>query len=168
MPFSLLAATAPVGRAGELDDGSFQPVIDELDGQTAVCSFDTVSIPFTRSLKIEMHPPEKYSGNPILARGEPGEPDHESVRFYGSLIRENGKFRMWYVGGKRGISRRPARGSAAFGGRSMEEARDGVHWVKPKLGLVEYPRRKKQQRPRSSIRVISSINVKVLYETGRS
>lgn len=159
---SLLAPMEPACRAGQLDDGSFQPVINELDGQT-LFAFDTVSIPFTRSLKIEMHPPEKYSGNPVLARGEPGEPDHESVRFYGSLIRENGKFRMWYVGG----------GNRDYPGvppveRSLwrplyAESTDGVHWVKPKLGLVKY-RGDKENNVLKFDRVISSINVKVLHE----
>src|SRR6188768_70056 len=102
----ILSATA--GHAGELDSGTFKPVIDELRGQT-LFAFDSVSIPFTRSLQLEMRTPQKYSGNPIVARGEKGEPDHWGVQFYGSVIRENEKFRMWYAAfdGARGESNEP-------------------------------------------------------------
>src|SRR5687767_4213216 len=70
---SLVGAAAllitSVAQAGQLDSGTFQPAIDETKGIT-LFAFDNVSIPFTRSLKLEMHPPEKYTGNPVLGRGK--------------------------------------------------------------------------------------------------
>ena len=55
---------------------------------------------------------------------------------YGSVIRVGGKFRMWYLGM---IQRELQHGQAPGYWRPMcyAESRDGVHWVKPELGLVE-------------------------------
>ncbi len=158
---ALLAAGNISGHANELDSGTFKPVIDELDGQT-LFAFDNISIPFTRSLKVEMHAPEKYSGNPIVARGEPGEPDADGIHFYGSVIRENGKFRMWYVGG--GGKDYPGLPSDRALWRPLyAESEDGVHWTKPKLGLVNF-RGNKDNNIVKLNPVLNSVNIKVLYE----
>lgn len=161
---SLLLAAAPAGRAGQLDDGTFQPAINELDGET-LFAFDNVSIPFLRSLKITMHAPEKYSGNPVVARGGPGEPDEDGIKFYGSVIRDgSGKFRMWYVGG--GHTSHPDFPDARALWRPLyAESQDGVHWTKPKLGLVNY-RGNKDNNVLKLNPVINSVNIKVLYDPG--
>ncbi len=49
----LLLSACSAGQAGQLDSGTFQPVINELDGQT-LFAFDNTSIPFTRSLKADV------------------------------------------------------------------------------------------------------------------
>lgn len=161
MAASLLLAAGSMSRAGQLDDGTFQPVINELEGQT-LFAFDNESIPFTRSLKIEMRAPEKYSGNPIVARGAPGEPDSDGIKFYGSVIRVGDKFRMWYVGGTapqvEGLPDEKALWRPLYA-----ESTDGVHWTKPKLGLVNFRGNKENNILRLSP-VITSINIKVLYE----
>ena len=154
----LVVATA---SASQLDRGTFQPVVDELAGQT-LFAFDNVSIPFTRSLELEMRKPEKHAGNPVLARGPRREPDHWGVQFYGSVIRVGDKFRLWYAAldGARGEQ---AEQNPAFWRLAYAESTDGVNWVKPKLGLVEYNGSRDNNlclvEP-----VMGPINVKVLYE----
>ncbi len=77
------ASTVAVGvnaRASQLDGGTFNPVIDETKAVT-LFAFDNVSIPFTRSLKLEMNAPVKYAGNPVLGRGKPGETDSWAIHF---------------------------------------------------------------------------------------
>ncbi len=157
---SLLTAVA--SQAGEADGGTFKPVINELDGQT-LFAFDNVSIPFTRSLKLEMNAPEKYSGNPVLARGKPGETDSWAIHFYGSVIREKGgKFRMWYVGtgDERGQN---IQHDTSLWRVLYAESDDGLHWVRPKLGLVDY-RGSKENNIVKLDPFLGTINVKVLYE----
>jgi len=157
-----LLCTALSARSGELDGGTFKPVINELDGQT-LFAFDNVSIPFTRSLKIEMNQPVKYSGNPVLARGKPGETDSWAIHFYGSVIREkSGKFRMWYVGTG------DERGQNVHHDTSLwrvlyAESDDGVNWVRPKLGLVDY-RGSKENNIVKLDPFMGTINIKVLHE----
>ncbi len=55
---------------------------------------------------------------------------------YGTVLKENGKFRMWYLGM---IQKELERGQAPGWWRPMcyAESTDGVHWTKPDLGLVE-------------------------------
>ena len=158
---ALALASAANLRAGQTDGGTFKPVIDETKAMT-LFAFDNVSIPFTRSLQLELHKPEKYAGNPVVARGPRSEPDHWGVQFYGSIIRVEGKFRMWYAAldGARGEQ---AEQNPAFWRVAYAESSDGVHWVKPKLGLVEYNGSRDNNlclvEP-----VMGPINLKVLYE----
>ena len=102
-------------------------------------AFDDVSVPFLDNLVLTMHSPRKHSQNPLVKLGSPGEPDEWSVQFYGSIIRHQGKFKLWYVAAdeeafdfykdKRGF----------YGWQpAYAESEDGINWVKPKLGLVEY------------------------------
>lgn len=159
----LLAAgfgTAAVA-AGQLDSGTFRPEIDETRVQT-LFAFDQVSIPFTRNLQLEMHAPEKYAGNPVLGRGRSGEADSWAIHFYGSVIRDQGKFRMWYIGTG------DERGQNTHHDTSLwrllyAESVDGVTWVRPKLGLVEY-RGGKENNILLTQPFLGAINVKVLHE----
>jgi len=157
----LLLMTTFIGRAGQLDSGTFQPVINELDGQT-LFAFDNVSIPFTRSLKVTMHAPEKYAQNPVVPRGRPGEPDSYAIHFYGSIIREGGKFRMWYVGtgDERGQN---LQHDSSLWRVLYAESTDGVNWIRPKLGLVDY-RGSKENNLLKLDPFIGTINIKVLHE----
>lgn len=157
---SLLMMTT-VGRAGQLDSGTFQPVINELDAQT-LFAFDNVSIPFTRSLKVTMHAPEKYERNPVVGRGKPGEADSYAIHFYGSIIRVGGKFRMWYVGtgDERGQNKHH---DSSLWRVLYAESTDGVNWTRPKLGLVDY-RGNKDNNILKLDPFIGTINIKVLHE----
>lgn len=103
-------------------------------------AFDNVSIPHTQNLKLEMRQPVRHPANPVVKRGAPGTPDAHGVQFYGSVIKEGGKYRMWYVAfddaGKGAMA--SERWRAAYA-----ESTDGVTWVKPELGLVEFRGSKK-------------------------
>lgn len=110
----------------------------DVEGSATFFAFDDVSIPFRQNLRLDMHQPRKYPGNPVLPRGKPGEPDEYRAQFYGTVIRDGGKFRMWYIAADQeaidSVSTRPFYGWRA----AYAESDDGIHWVKPKLGLVEY------------------------------
>lgn len=62
---------------------------------------------------------EKFAGNPILWPSQSWEPPMATV--YGSVIRDDGKFRMWYKSGM---------------GVGYAESYDGVVWRKPPLDLA--------------------------------
>lgn len=102
---------------------------------TTLFAFDNVAIPHTQNLRLEMRQPQRHPANPVVKRGEPGTPDAHGVQFYGSIIRDGGKYRMWYVAfddaGKGTVA--SERWRAAYA-----ESVDGVSWVKPNLGLVEF------------------------------
>src|SRR5687767_9427766 len=60
---------------------------------TTLFAFDEVSIPHSQNLRLEMRAPQRHASNPVVARGAAGTPDSWGVQFYGSVIREGGKFR---------------------------------------------------------------------------
>lgn len=102
---------------------------------TTLFAFDSVSIPHTQNLRLEMSEPRRHPANPVLRRGEAGTPDAMGVQFYGSVIREAGKYRLWYVAHDDDAS------SAAPSTRwraAYAESVDGVSWAKPRLGLVDF------------------------------
>lgn len=147
--------------AAQVDGGTFKPVIDETKAIT-LFAFDNHAIPFTRSLALELRRPEKFAGNPVVARGPRTAPDHWGVQFYGSVIRVEGKFRLWYAAldGARG-EQGPA--NPSFWRVAYAESDDGVTWVKPNLGLVEYQGNRNNNLVLVEP-VLGPINVKVLYE----
>lgn len=109
-------------------------LFDETKG-TTLFAFDNVSIPHTQNLKLEMRQPERFEGNPVVRRGAAGAVDAHGVQFYGSIIHDGGKYRMWYVAFDDEVEHavKSERWRAAYA-----ESVDGVTWVKPELGLVEF------------------------------
>lgn len=114
-------------------------LFDETKG-TTLFAFDNVSIPHTQNLKLEMRQPVRFEGNPVVRRGELGTVDAHGVQFYGSIIHDSGKYRMWYVAFDDQVDHavKSERWRAAYA-----ESVDGVNWVKPELGLVEFRGSKK-------------------------
>ncbi|MCP5557580.1 MAG: hypothetical protein H7A55_07475 [Verrucomicrobiaceae bacterium] len=117
-----------VGAAAASDD------FDETKAMT-LFAFDDVSIPHSQNLHLEMRQPQRHADNPVVERGAPGTPDAHGVQFYGSIIKEDGKYRLWYVAfDDQEESKAPsARWRAAYA-----ESPDGLRWTKPSLGLVEF------------------------------
>ncbi|QDT81138.1 hypothetical protein Mal35_46160 [Gimesia maris] len=129
---------------------------------TTLFAFDEVSLPFSQNLKLVMRAPERHPANPVVKRGGAGDPDSWAVQFYGSVIRVGDVYRMWYVAAGEDRRDRSVPRSAPWR-VAYAESRDGVHWTKPDLGLVEYAGNRKnnlvQVEPHMGI-----LNVKVLYE----
>lgn len=105
-------------------------------GEMTLFAFDDQAIPLRDNLQLTLVPAEKHPQNPVLRCGPQGSPDYGHAVMYGSVIRVGGKFRMWYLGM---IQRELQHGQAPGYWRPMcyAESHDGVHWVKPDLGLVK-------------------------------
>lgn len=123
--------------AAVLLQSSVATAIDFFDEtkSTTLFAFDNVSIPHSQNLRLEMRQPERHPANPVLRRGVPGTPDAHGVQFYGSLIKEGGKYRLWYVAFDDDQKNKVAssRWRAAYA-----ESVDGLSWTKPDLGLIEF------------------------------
>jgi hypothetical protein len=135
-------------------------LFDETEA-TTLFAFDNVSIPHSQNLRLEMHAPKRHPANPVMTRGGPGTPDAKGVQFYGSILREGGKYRMWYVafdddaGNKVASSRwRPA----------YAESTDGANWTKPNLGLVEFKGSKDNNLVLLEPGPLGFVNLKVLRD----
>ncbi|MBN2270034.1 MAG: hypothetical protein JXN61_05435 [Sedimentisphaerales bacterium] len=81
---------------------------------------DDYLIESSTNIERRIHPAEKFDGNPVLWPCESWEP--ELATLYGSVIRDEGKFRMWYKSGM---------------GVGYAESGDGIKWGKPQLDLVK-------------------------------
>ncbi len=94
-----------------------EPVITV--GRQKQLFLDDYLIESRTNIKRVIHPAQKYEGNPVLWATEPWEPELNVL--YGSVIQDEGKYKMWYKSGM---------------GVGYEESNDGIKWVKPRLDLV--------------------------------
>ena len=87
-------------------------------------------LPFRRNLCYHLSRPEVRK-EPVLApSGEDVEaPDHQVAHFYGTVLHDQGVYRMWYYA--RPVVAHP--GLACYA-----ESQDGVVWTKPRLGQVDF------------------------------
>ena len=144
------------------DDIATQPAYFDETRAITLFALDDVSIPFTQNLKLSMRTPQRHPSNPVVRRGEAGSADSWAVQFYGSVIREKGKFRMWYVavGDDRLDSQTPRSSPWRV---AYAESDDGVRWNKPELGLVELGGNRRNNLVRMEPR-LGTVNVKVLRD----
>ncbi len=105
-------------------------------------AFDDHSIPWRHNLKLTLVEADKHPDNPVLRRGPEGAPDHGHAILYGTVFKDGDTFRMWYLGM---FETETKSGQAPGWWRPMcyAESKDGVHWTKPELGLVEFNGNKK-------------------------
>ena len=75
---------------------SVQTAPPQVVSEATLFAFDNVSIPFHRNLYLSMHQGRKHPWNPIVRREE-GRPDEARAQYLGTVLRQHGKFRMWYV-----------------------------------------------------------------------
>ncbi|MBL9117429.1 MAG: hypothetical protein JNJ83_20650 [Verrucomicrobiaceae bacterium] len=100
-------------------------------------AFDDQNIAWQHNLKLTLTTADKHPGNPVLKRGPTGSADHGHAILYGTVLKQDGKFRMWYLGM---VETENKSGQAPGWWRPMcyAESKDGITWSKPELGLVEH------------------------------
>ncbi len=135
---------------------------------TSIFAFDDSAIPFTHNLKLEMRTPEKHAANPVVPRGGDGDPDNWAVQFYGSVVKVEGKYRMWYCAAGRRSGQQGAANQVgsdiSFWRIAYAESDDGVKWTKPDLGLVEYNGNTDNNLVKIDPQNVSMLNVKVIHD----
>ncbi len=76
---------------------------------------------------------EKDPHNPLMKQGDRGTFDEAEANFQGTILKDEGKYRMWYTG-----SPTFALLSGQASACGYAESNDGVEWTKPNLGLYEF------------------------------
>ena len=99
--------------------------------------FDDYGLPFNKGLVLtlvhksatepSLGVDARHPGTPVMSIGKRGDPDFPRAYFDGTILHVEGEYRMWYSGFD-GEARRVC----------YAVSKDGTHWVKPKLGLVDY------------------------------
>ncbi len=95
--------------------------------------FDDQCMPFRYRLQVGLVPgTNPYSGHErVLETGPSGSADHLGIAFYGTVIRVDGQFRMWY--------RAQGDDNGVVGYRmAYAVSDDGINWEKPSLGLTSF------------------------------
>ena len=78
-----------------------------------------------------VHPVQKAEGNPLI---RPDIAQGERVAFlYGSVLYEDGTFRMWYESSRGAESSGQSASCVAYA-----TSKDGYHWERPELGLIDW------------------------------
>lgn len=109
-------------------------------GDMVLFPMDDVTIPWRENLKVTMMQPAKHAGNPVMRGGPLEGVDGFGTLLYGTVIKQGGKFRMWYLATARADSRIPgdAERLKLYRPVAYAESTDGVNWTRPNLGLVEF------------------------------
>ena len=106
--------------------------------ETVLFAFDDGAFPFQTGTKMQLVGYHQPLGDGVtvdnlaVPPGKPGSPDASGTNYYpGSVCEVNGELWMWYNGlGDKDITRHPR--------LCLAKSKDGYHWEKPNLGLVEY------------------------------
>jgi len=146
----VVARQAPVGTAPVSQIAAGSP------GRLLLLAIDDVSLPLRKNVCMYLSKPT-VRAEPVLAPSplESNAPDNLAAHFYGTVLHEAGKFRMWYYACHRGknpdwpprkmqqVAKKPgwlkgvAEGDEVTQGPlCYAESDDGITWTKPALGQV--------------------------------
>ena len=92
---------------------------------------DDAQVQSMDGLQRRIHPGEKYEGNPVLRGDRPWESDQAML---GTVLKEDGLYRMWYGSGVGGRGDTKAVMWALYA-----ESDDGIEWRLPDLGQFADP-----------------------------
>ncbi len=111
-----------------IDNGSPRQSLNEI----VLFPFDDYSIPFQNGVQLNLVGYATPSGNTriVLGLGPEGAPDSVLVVYYGTVHRVGDELWMWYLG--------QGPDNTWFERVCFAKSRDGYHWERPNLGLVEY------------------------------
>ena len=109
--------------------------------QATLLSIDDYLLPLRENLCIYLSTPTYRKAAVLSASKEdPLAPDQVATSFYGAVLHDNGKFRMWYYAlrlKEPGDAVRPDTTKMLQGPVCYAESDDGLEWTKPSLGQVE-------------------------------
>ena len=89
---------------------------------------DAMVVEGSGGLERVFHAARKHPANPVVVRDKPWE--GWGPYLYGTVMWDDGKLKMWY----QVINPDPKTHASML----YAESDDGIHWVKPKLGIVDY------------------------------
>src|SRR5213593_923488 len=104
------------------------------DGGALLLAIADVLLPLRYNLCYYLSQPEVRT-EPVVKPGRenPAAPDFLAAHFYGTVLEERGKFRMWYYP----ITAGDKPSALKEGPICYAESQDGIRWVKPNLGQVD-------------------------------
>lgn len=106
-----------------------------VDDEAILLAIDDISLPLKGNVCYYLSKPKVRKG-PVLtpSRDDPKAPDHLAAHFYGTVLYDEGRFRMWYYP----VSYGKDPSDLTQGPVCYAESDDGIRWRKPNLGQVEF------------------------------
>lgn len=147
------ATAAATGTAAALSThpASSAPMVargGRLNGGLLLLAIDDAALPFRKNLGLYLSKP-KVRPEPVLQPSPfgSGAPDDLAAHFYGTVLQDGGKFRMWYYACHWGKNpdwpphllqqvASKSYGPLYQGPLCYAESDDGIAWTKPELGQV--------------------------------
>lgn len=111
----------------------FPTIGSSVEGKATLLAVDDYSLPLKKNLCHYLSKPEVRT-EPVLvpSRDDPNATDHVATHFYGTVLREEDRYRMWYYA----INWDPEPPHLREGPICYAESEDGLHWTKPNLGQL--------------------------------
>jgi hypothetical protein len=127
-----------------------------VDDQAVLLAIDDVSLPLKHNVCYYLSKP-KVRKQPVLtpSRDDPAAPDHLAAHFYGSVLHDEGKFRMWYYP----VSFGKDFTDLTQGPVCYAESDDGLQWTKPNLRQIEFKGSKDHNGIKLPEKVIEGVHV---------
>ena len=118
-----------------VDEFGFQMVPGAVREKALLLAIDDYLMPMKWNLSLYYSKP-KVRLKPVLipSRDDAGKPDYIATHFYGTVLFDEGKFRMWYYG----LGSGETESGFTVGPVCYAESDDGISWEKPNLGQFEY------------------------------
>jgi len=125
----------PKKGTNDMTKAFFFPTTGIQTPNATLLAIDDYSLPLRRNLCYYLTKPS-YRREPVLtpSREDRDAPDFIGTHFYGTVLLDEGKYRMWYYAV--GLGDKP--GELREGPICYAESDDGLHFVKPKLRQVLY------------------------------
>lgn len=132
-------ALAAPAAAGEFE---FPSTGVRVEGRALLLAIDDHLLPLRENIVPHLSRPA-VRREPVLlpSKDDPAAPDQVAAHFYGSVVRDRDRFRMWYYAiGMRepGDARRADIQQLTIGPVCYAESPDGIRWTKPVLDQVEF------------------------------
>ena len=106
-----------------------------VEDQAVLLAIDDVSLPWKKNLCTYLSKPKVHPEPVLTPSGHNRDaPDYLGTHFYGTVLLDEGKYRMWYY--SCGMGDDP--GELTQGPICYAESDDGIHWVKPSMGQLEW------------------------------
>ena len=136
------SSLVPVARSAAADGFYFPATGVTVEREALLLGIDDYLLPLRENVGTYLSTP-KYRQEAVMRpnRDNPLAPDQVATHFYGAVIHDNGKYRMWYyaVGMKEpGDAYHPDVKALTQGPVCYAESPDGLAWTKPDLGQTEF------------------------------
>ena len=133
------------------------------EGRALLLAIDDQLLPLRDNVVEHLTKP-KQRKEPVLSPSsdDPLAPDQVGAHFYGAVIRDNGRFRMWYyaVGLKGpGDARLADLKQVSQGPVCYAESADGLTWTKPVLNQIEFKGSRKNNAVALPDKLIEGVHV---------